>query len=74
MYEKLSTLLGIRLVPSCSEDHQHRKECYRMESDIILVYPYMDKLAIRLIEVKRPNSIPWAKYDKKSVKPAHEPQ
>ena len=71
MYEKLSTLLGIRLVPSCSEDHQHRKECYRMESDIILVYPYMDKLAIRLIEVKRPNSIPWAKYDKKSVKPAH---
>ena len=39
LYRDLSTLLDIEIVPSCSEDHEHRKECYRMETDFLLVYP-----------------------------------
>ena len=69
LYKELSKLLGIRIVPNCSRDHDHKKECYRMETDFILLYPDRDKLAIRLIEVKRPNSVPWTKHVKKPVNP-----
>ena len=62
IYKALSKLLGISIVPQCSEDHEHKKECYRMETDFILLYPDRDKLAIRLIEVKRPNSVPWTRF------------
>ena len=70
LYKELSKLLGISIVPNCSKDHtKHTKECYRMETDFILLYPDKDKLAIRLIEVKRPNSVPWAKHVKKPLNP-----
>ena len=69
LYKELSKLLGISIVPNCSRDHDHKKECYRMETDFILLYPDRDKLAIRLIEVKRPNSVPWAKHVKKPLNP-----
>ena len=69
LYKELSKLLGISIVPNCSRDHDHKKECYRMETDFILLYPDRDKLAIRLIEVKRPNSVLWAKHIKKPVNP-----
>ena len=63
LYKDLSQLLGIPIVPNCSRtDHEHKKECYRMETDFILLYPDRDKLAIRLIEVKRPNSVPWTRF------------
>ena len=67
LYRELSQLLGIKIVPNCNEDHQHRKECYRMETDFLLLYPIKDKLAIRLIEVKRPNSVPWTRHVKKPL-------
>ena len=68
LYKPLSKLLGYPIVPNCSiEYHQpeegHKEECYRMETDFILLYPDRDKLAIRLIEVKRPNSVPWIRLD-----------
>merc|ERR1739844_250248 len=69
LYKELSKLLGISIVPNCSSDHDHKKECYRMETDFILLYPNRDKLAIRLIEVKRPNSVPWTRYVKKPLNP-----
>ena len=70
LYKELSKLLGISIVPNCSKDHtKHTKECYRMETDFILLYPDRDKLAIRLIEVKRPSSVPWAKHVKKPLNP-----
>ena len=67
LYKELSDLLGISLVGNCSQSHTHEKECYRMESDLLLLYPDRGRLAIRLIEVKRPNSVPWAKHQKKPV-------
>ena len=68
LYKELSKLLGISIVPNCNKDHtKHTKECYRMETDFILLYPDSDKLAIRLIEVKRPNSVPWTKHVKKPL-------
>ena len=69
LYENLSKLLGFPIVvPNCDEKHHqpgedHKEECYRMETDFILLYPDRDKLAIRLIEVKRPNSVPWIRLD-----------
>ena len=42
----------------------HKDQCYRSESDFILLYVDGEKLCIRFIEVKIPNTTPWAKEDK----------
>ena len=53
-YEHLKPLLG-DITPNCSDKNcSHTAECYHMESDIVLLYPSMNKINIVIIEVKRP--------------------
>ena len=49
--------------PSHTET-DHEDQCYRSENDFILLYVEGSTLCIRFIEVKRPNTTPWAKTKK----------
>ena len=42
----------------------HNDKCYRSENDFILFYVDGDTLCIRLVEVKRPATTPWATEEK----------
>ena len=48
------------------EEPQHKKSCYRGETDLMLFYPSDGKLCVRIIEVKRRRSTPWAPNDEPS--------
>ena len=68
-YEVLSELIGKEIVPNCrcKEDGEHKPQCYDLEADLILFFPANGKLQIRLIEVKRPDGVPWAEEMKASL-------
>eukprot|EP00092_Neocalanus_flemingeri_P019101 GFUD01020691.1.p1 GENE.GFUD01020691.1~~GFUD01020691.1.p1 ORF type:complete len:768 (+),score=204.79 GFUD01020691.1:229-2532(+) len=63
--------LGIEIPPyNCKNaekcaGNNHKDECYRSENDFILLYVEGNNLCIRFVEVKRPNTTPWAKQEKK---------